>query len=111
MKIPVVRMFTTGDQNTDFVEIDIEQDVNFIFRWRKTKHSAEVLAYHTSNGSFLSLNTMHEAAISFEKYGFKYFDASTIVNLKRVSETIPMENGSKVVFVDGNFTIVRSKHI
>ncbi|AHV96112.1 hypothetical protein [Paenibacillus sabinae] len=111
MKIPVVRMKTTGDVDKDFVEIDLVKDVNFVYKWQKTKNSIECLAFFTSNGTYLALTTLREASISFSKYGYKPLDSSTLVNLSRIMETEPAENGSKITFIDHTVTFVRRKLI
>ncbi|MFD1776704.1 hypothetical protein [Paenibacillus rhizophilus] len=109
MKIPVVRSITTGDQDKDFVEIDLVKDVKFISKSKKTNNSADVLEYHTSFGSFYSLTTLHEAKLSYLKYGFQSFDSSTLVNVSKIKETIPLDKGTKIVFTDNSYETVRKK--
>ncbi|MNC59460.1 hypothetical protein D3C75_1092720 [compost metagenome] len=104
-------MDTTGDKNRDFVEIDLVNDVNYVYKWQKTKNSAECLAFFTSEGVFLALTTLKEASISFSNYGFGFLDGSTLVNLSRILETEPAGNGSKIIFVDHTYTFVRRKLI
>jgi DNA-binding LytR/AlgR family response regulator len=108
MKLLVVKLNDRVGDNSDFVEIDINE-VNYFDLWKKNSNSDKVLAFHTSEGSFLALSTLKEAHSVFGAYGFELYDRSTGVNTKRIKETFKHKNGSIVKFVDESTVIVRKK--
>jgi DNA-binding LytR/AlgR family response regulator len=106
MKLMVVKLHNRTGEDTDFVEIDIN-DVNYFDLWKKG--SGQILAYHTSEGSYLALSTLKEAHAVFKIYGFELFDSSTGVNKHKVRDTELTEDGSIVNFNDGSYVFVRKK--
>lgn len=105
MKIIGVKMHDRTGDKSDFTEFDL-CEVNYIERWRPTKHSAEVPAYHTSGGSYLALHTLKDIAAAYSVIGFESFDRSTVVNTEKVAELICWKNGTKVIFTDNSYVIV-----
>lgn len=108
MKLIVVKLNDRVGDNSDFVEIDIN-DVNYFDLWEKNGNSDKVIAFHTSEGSFLSLSTLKEAQSAYCEYGFELYDRSTGVNTNRVKDTKEYKSGSIVKFNDGSTVIVRKK--
>ncbi|WP_340011752.1 LytTR family transcriptional regulator DNA-binding domain-containing protein [Paenibacillus sp. FSL H7-0690] len=108
MKLIVVKLNDRVGDNSDFVEIDINE-VNYFDLWKKDSNSDKVLAFHTSEGSFLALSTLKEAHSAYCEYGFELYDRSTGVNTQRVKEAKQHKSGSIVEFHDGSTVIVRKK--
>ncbi|WP_025683631.1 LytTR family transcriptional regulator DNA-binding domain-containing protein [Paenibacillus maysiensis] len=103
-----VKLLDRKGDATDFVEFDLSE-VNFIDLWSATNSSAKVPCHHTTNGSYLSLQTLKDVSQAYKHYGFKAYDQSNVINENRISEIIPMGKGSKVIFKDGNHTLIRRK--
>lgn len=110
MKILGVKMHDRTGEPSDFVEFSLSS-VNYIEMWKPTSHSASVPAYHTPNGSYLAISILIDAAAAYRKYGFALYDRSTLVNPKKISELVPVEIGTKVVFKDKSYVIVRNKKL
>ena len=97
------------DEDTDFVEFDL-MDINYIDLWSPTRNSAKVPAYHTFHGSYLALFTIVDISKGYRSYGFLAFDRSTVINLKNIKDLVPHKNGTKVIFRDNSFVIVRKNY-
>lgn len=110
MRILTVKMFGRIGDDSDFVEIDLN-DVNYIDLWRPTGSSTKVLAFYTSFGSFVGLSTLTDAAKAFAPFGFSQYDSSNIINVKRIWRVEDRPGGSSIYFIDGSHVIVRRKLI
>lgn len=109
MKLLTVKMHGRTGDDSDFVTIYLK-DVNYIDLWQRTKHSERVLAFHTSNGSYLALTTLSEAHNAFKEHGFEMLGRTAIVNLKRIKNITTIEqNGSIITFQDGTHINVRKQ--
>lgn len=108
MKILAVKMFNRVGDNSDFVEIRLS-DINYIELWRPTENSAKVPSYHTSYGSFLALHTIKDISQAYSQYGFDSFDRSTVINKKKIKMMVPLPNGTRIIFKDGSYVMVRKK--
>lgn len=97
-----------GDES-DFVIFDISC-VNYVDLYKPTENSGAVPAYHTPNGSYLALSTIRDLAKGYERFGFKRYGGSTVINESRVSKKIVEENGTTVIFMCGSVVKVRKKH-
>ncbi|AKG36141.1 LytTR family transcriptional regulator DNA-binding domain-containing protein [Paenibacillus durus] len=110
MKILAVKMFGRTGDDSDFVMLDLVKDVNYIDLWQKTKNSGKVLAFYTSNGSYLALATLADVGKAFEKYGYENIGRSVVVNTTKIKEVKPSENnGSVITFIDGTHVDVRKQ--
>lgn len=110
MKILGVKMHDRTGELSDFVEFNLAS-VNYIDMWSPTKNSASIPAFHTPKGSFLALSTLSDAAAAYNKFGFALYDRSTLVNPKNVAEFVPVNRGTKVVFKDKSYVIVRNTQL
>lgn len=111
MILLTVKMHDRVGDESDFVEIDLLEDVNYIDLWDRTKHSTKVLAFHTSHGSYLAITTLSDIAKVCEKYGFELAGKSACININRVDSINTKDhNGSTIKFVDGTHVDV-SKQI
>ena len=90
----------------DFVEFSLSK-VNYIDGWKETGNSAKIPAYHTSFGSFIALNTNKDISVAYRKFGFESYDTSTIVNVNNIKEASSYKTGSKIIFIDGTYVLVR----
>ncbi|UPK42509.1 LytTR family transcriptional regulator DNA-binding domain-containing protein [Paenibacillus pabuli] len=109
MDIIGVKMHGRKDDDSDFVLISLEEDVNFIEPWQISNNSGRTLAYHTKSGSYLAIDLIRDAKKAYKPYGFESFDSSTIVNKSKVKEIEPTESGSLIHFFDGSRVHVRKK--
>ncbi|MNM07373.1 LytTr DNA-binding domain protein [compost metagenome] len=110
MKLLTVKMHDRVGDDSDFVEIDLMEDVNYIDLWDKTKHSTKVLAFHTAHGSYLAITTLTDIANVCKKFGFKLVGQSAVINSKKVKSIKSIDrNGSIVKFVDGKHINVRKQ--
>ena len=94
-----------GTKN-DFIEFRLSE-VNYIDLWRETGSSTKVPSYHTSTGSFLAINTIKDISAAYNKFGFEPYDGSTIVNINNIKQASSYKTGSKIIFVDGTYVLVR----
>lgn len=102
MKLLTVKMHDRVGDDSDFVEIYLSE-VNYIDLWDRTKNSTKVLAFHTSQGSYLAITMLSDIAIVTDKYGFDMVGKSTVVNRSRVDSIKSINNnGSLIKFVDGS---------
>jgi len=102
MKLLTVKMFNRFGDDSDFVEIDLIDEVNYIDLWYKNKNSTKVLAFHTSHGSYLAITTLSDIARVCEKYGFELAGKSHCININKVESIKAKDhNGSTIVFIDG----------
>jgi hypothetical protein len=108
MIIPCVKIHGRDGSDADFVEISLF-DVNYIDLWQRTKSKELCPAYHTESGSYVGLSTLKDIAKAYEKYGFKLYDRSTIVNETMVKDVETDDHGSKIFFNDNTFVRVRKK--
>lgn len=108
MRIPVVKMHGRTGDDSDFVEIALH-DVNYIDLWRPTGSSVKVLSYYTSFGSFVGLSTLKDAAKAFAPYGFSQYDASYLINERKIMNVKDHHDGSSIYFKDGSHVIVRRR--
>jgi DNA-binding LytR/AlgR family response regulator len=111
MKLLTVKMHERVGDESDFVEIDLIDDVNYIDLWERTRNSNRVLAFHTSHGSYLAITTLADIAAVCEKYGFELAGKSACINSSRVDSVKAKDhNGSTIIFIDGTHVDV-SKQI
>lgn len=108
MKILAVKMHGRNDTNDDFVLFDLKE-VNYIDLWRLNGNSAKTLAFHTSQGSYIGISGIREAAEAYRIFGFEMYDASTLVNTARIKEINPYHTGSIIIFMDDSHTTVRKQ--
>lgn len=109
MKILAVKMLNRTGDDSDFVELDINE-VNYIDLWQRTNKSEKILAYHTSHGSYLRLSTLVDAYVVCKPYGFELIGRSALVNMSRIKDIEVIEqNGSVIYFHDGSHVNVRKQ--
>lgn len=106
MKILGVKMHGRNGTGSDFVEFKLSE-VNYIDLWRETGNSAKIPTYHTSTGSFLALNTIKDISAAYSKFDFEPYDSSTVVNVNSIKEAISHKTGTKIIFLDGTYVLVR----
>lgn len=102
-------MHNRTDESTDFVEF-LLSEVNYIELLRPTDSSAKVPAYHTTHGSFLALSTIKDISMAYEDKGFMKYDQSNVINSSRIKDRVVQHKGTKVIFHDGSYVIVRKKY-
>jgi hypothetical protein len=108
MIIPCVKIHDRDGSDADFVEI-LLTDVKYIDLWQRTKSNELCPAYHTESGSYVGLNTLKDISKAYAKYGFRFYDRSTIVNQNMVKNVETDDRGSKIFFHDDTFVRVRKK--
>lgn len=106
MKIIGVKMHGRDGTANDFVEFCLSE-VNYIDLWRETGNSAKIPTYHTSTGSYLAINTIKDISAAYNKFGFKAYDSSTVVNINSIKQAESRRTGSKIIFLDGTYVLVR----
>lgn len=89
--------------------IDLQKEVMAVELIKPTDYSGKVLAYHTDSGLYLSLNTMSDARKVYSPYGFESFDRSTLINPAKVKGIANHKKGTKVIFENDTYVIVRKK--
>lgn len=109
MIILAVKMHGRDDTDNDFVTFDLEKEVNYIDLWRLNGNSSKTLAFHTSQGSYIGISGIREAAEAYQIFGFKMFDASTLVNTARIKEIKPYRTGSIIFFKDDSHVTIRKQ--
>lgn len=108
MKRIVKKMHGRRNDPSDYVIIDMA-DVKYIDLWRDTGNNAKTLAYHTIHGSYLDIQGLSDAAISYADEGFIQVDPSTIIRYPMISEIRNVKGGSVIYFIDGTHIFVRKK--
>lgn len=101
MKIIGVKVEKRTGEESDFVIFSLD-DVNYINVHRPRKSSDLIPVYHTSEGAYAPLLTLRDISFALKKYGFDYFDKSTIVNKKRVKHIKRSKGALIVEFVDNS---------
>jgi len=102
MKLLTVKMHGRTGDDSDFVLLDLLEEVNAIDLWDRTKNSGSVLAFHTARGSYLALTTLSDIAKAWSQYGFELIGKDIVINQNRVDSIKAIDNnGSVVTFVDG----------
>lgn len=109
MKIFAVKMIGRTGDASDFVQLDLERDVNYIELWRVNGNSGKVFAYYTGSDSYLAISTLRDAAHVYKSHGFVMYDKSTIVNTKKIKDVMEHGLGSIIIFFDGSHRSVRKK--
>lgn len=106
MKIIGVKMHGRDGSPSDFVEFKLSE-VNYIDLWRVTGNSTKIPTYHTSRGSFTALNTMKDISAAYNRFGFDTYDSSTLVNINNIKEIVSIKTGTKIIFFDFSYVLVR----
>ncbi|MFD1126592.1 LytTR family transcriptional regulator DNA-binding domain-containing protein [Paenibacillus provencensis] len=88
---------------------DLQKEVMAVELIKPTDYSGKVLAYHTDSGLFLSVNTLSDASNVYSPYGFESYDRSTLVNPAKVKGLKEHKRGTKVIFDNDTYVIVRKK--
>lgn len=108
MRLLGIKLLGRTGSNSDFVEFDLRK-VNFVDLYRPTEHSSKVPAYHTPDGSYLALYSLKDIAAGYERYGFKRYGASTVINEKRIARKDVENSQTVVTFLCGSRVKVRKK--
>ncbi|OMF48635.1 LytTR family transcriptional regulator DNA-binding domain-containing protein [Paenibacillus peoriae] len=103
-----VKLLNRAGDDTDFVEFELSE-VNFIDLWSATNSSVKVPCHHTFHGSFLSLHTLKDISQAYYPFGFRCYDQSTVVNENKIEDVVPVKNGTKIIFTDGSYVVIRKK--
>lgn len=101
VKILGVKMHNRTGDLSDF-EYFYLKEVNYVDLWE-----SEIPSYHTSHGSYLALSTVKDLTAAYAGYGFESYDRSNVVNVDRIKELQRVKRGTKVIFQDGSYVIVR----
>ncbi|WP_160045645.1 LytTR family transcriptional regulator DNA-binding domain-containing protein [Paenibacillus sp. USDA918EY] len=101
MKIIGVKATDRTGEDTDFQVFSLFE-VNYITVFRPRKSADLLPLYHTSAGSYAPLLTLRDISAALKRYGFEYFDKSTIVNKNRVKHLRSANGVVKVHFVDNS---------
>jgi hypothetical protein len=110
MKLLTVKMHDRVGDDSDFVEIDLIEEVNYIDLWARTKNSNKVLAFHTAHGSYLAITTLADIGKVSDRYGFELIGQEAVINVKRVECIKSIDNnGSIVWFIDGTHANLRKQ--
>lgn len=109
MKMIAVKMFDRTGDDSDFVELDLLNEINYIDLWDRTRNSAKVLAFHTAHGSYIALTTLADISKVCQNYGYEMM-GNAVVNSRRVESIKSIDNnGSLVKFVDGTHVDVKKQ--
>lgn len=109
MKMIAVKMHDRVGDETDFVELDLLNEINFIDLWQRTSNSAKVLAFHTGHGSYIAVTTLVDISKICHNYGYEMM-GNAVVNNRRVEWVKSIDNnGSIVKFIDGTHIDVKKQ--
>ncbi|QYK61795.1 LytTR family transcriptional regulator DNA-binding domain-containing protein [Paenibacillus sp. S25] len=101
-----VKLLDRAGDDSDFVEFGLDE-VNYIDLWQPTKFSAKVPCHHTQHGSYLSLHTLKDISQAYYSFGFRSYDQSTVVNENKIEDVVPVKNGTRIIFTDGSYVVIR----
>lgn len=109
MKMIAVKMHGRNDTESDFVELDLLNEINYIDLWQKNRHSTRVLAFHTDHGSYIAVTVLLDIALICHRYGYEMM-GHAVVNLRRVKTIKAIDNnGSIVTFIGGTHIDVKKQ--
>lgn len=108
MKKLGIKLLNRVGDNSDFVTFSLSA-VNYIDLMRPTDSSFKVPAYHTPDGSYLAIWTIHDISTGYEQFGFKRYGGSTVVNENQIAQKISEKYGTTIIFKCGSRVFVRKK--
>ncbi|WP_405113722.1 hypothetical protein MHH28_07940 [Paenibacillus sp. FSL K6-1217] len=109
MKMIAVKMYGRNDTESDFVELDLLNEINYIDLWQRSKNSTRVLAFHTDFGSYIAVTTLIDIAMICHHYGYEMM-GHAVVNSRRVRTIKSIDNnGSIVTFIGGSHISVKKQ--
>lgn len=109
MKMIAVKMYGRVGDESDFVELDLLNEINYIDLWQRTNNSARVLAFHTDTGSYVAVTALYDIAMICHLYGYEMM-GHAVVNLRRIKSVKAIDNnGSVVKFLGGTFITVKKQ--
>lgn len=109
MKILTVKMEDRAGDDSDFLELDLIDEIYYINLWQRTSNSAKVLAFHTTHGTYLPLTTLADISKICAKYGYEMM-GNAVVNTRKVKTVKSVNNnGTVVTFIDGKAIKVKKQ--
>lgn len=108
MKRIVKKLFGRKGDISDYAIIDMA-DVKYIELWQDNASSTKTLAYYTTHGSYLDIQTIFDASLAYKQEGLERITQSTLIQTPLIKDKKDILGGTVIYFVDGTHIFVRKK--